>query len=374
PFWLKHKLRDDSSRRASRLARSRSRRPRRVNDGEPTRPSCHRAAGRRTAHPGGRWGGGHDYDSHGLPIGDVDEDKGGEHAAVIGEEIAKPISWVQDQGSDWLLEKMLPMVAEGCRYVMMMYFIRVVWPLFDLLALSAAVRKAYQVSASRARTLASAESPPVRLRLGKATIAATAHPGGRRGGHDNDSHGLPIGAVDEDKGGEHAAVIGEEIVKPISWVQDHGSDWLLEKMLPMVAEGCRYVMMMYFIRVVWPLFDLLVLSAAVRKAYQVSAARARTLASAESSPVRLRLGKATTAAKVAAAGAQHPAEGRTEVGTSSGASNGRRPDAGAASPMSPVRWGQTLLLLGDLRRAGGNATEFAASAARRIAQLPKVPD
>ncbi|CAK0818856.1 unnamed protein product [Prorocentrum cordatum] len=88
------------------------------------------------------------------------------------------------------------------------------------------------------------------------------------GGHDNDSSGLPIGDVDEDKGGEHAAVIGEEIAKPISWVQDHGADWLLEKTLPMVAEEYRYVTM-YFICVAWPLFDILVLSAAVQKAYQV---------------------------------------------------------------------------------------------------------
>lgn len=74
--------------------------------------------------------------------------------------------------------------------------------------------------------------------------------------------------MDEDTGGEHAGVIGEEIAKPIIWVQDHGADWLLEKMLPMVAEEYRYVTM-YFIRVVWPLFDILVLSAAVQQAYQV---------------------------------------------------------------------------------------------------------
>ena len=39
----------------------------------------------------------------------------------------------------------------------------------------------------------------------------------------------------------------------------------------------------------------------------------------------------------------------------------------------PAR-GQALLLLGNLRCAGGSEAEFASLAARRIAQLPKVPD
>ena len=39
----------------------------------------------------------------------------------------------------------------------------------------------------------------------------------------------------------------------------------------------------------------------------------------------------------------------------------------------PAR-GQALLLLHDVRCAGGSVSEFAALAARRIAQLPKVPD
>ena len=39
----------------------------------------------------------------------------------------------------------------------------------------------------------------------------------------------------------------------------------------------------------------------------------------------------------------------------------------------PAR-GQAMLLLGDLRCAGGSVAEFAGLAARRIAQLPEVPD
>ena len=39
----------------------------------------------------------------------------------------------------------------------------------------------------------------------------------------------------------------------------------------------------------------------------------------------------------------------------------------------PAR-GQALLLLGGLRCVGGSVADFAGLAARRIAQLPKVPD